>query len=113
MKALIIKRGVVIEQTYRFYEPKAGFPCTPDYTKPIDLTGFTIRFVISDDITGNDSVFSSGLTITPLDGKVDVLISSADTLNLPLIKRGTAYLKLTDGSGNVRERAHRTCIVRD
>lgn len=112
MKTLIIRRGIVLEQTYRFYEPLNGTRL-PDYSKPVDISGFTWAYVVQDDKTGNAYEFSSTITVTPLEGRVDVLLSSAQTATLPPIDDAVTYLKLTDAGGDVRLRGEIAAIVRN
>ncbi|AVD99227.1 hypothetical protein SEA_BILLNYE_25 [Streptomyces phage BillNye] len=67
---------------------------------PIDLTGFTAQCSIKATLGATES-FNATLTITPLLGKIDVLLPSSVTT---LLNAGDYVwdLQLTDMDGNVR-----------
>lgn len=109
MEPFIINRGINFEITYKMYAPRADNPKAPDYNSPIDLTGLTVKFCIESE-TGK-IIFTNTITVTPLQGRVDVTLSASQTTSLPLLPQANAYIELTDGSGNVYRRGARRCVV--
>lgn len=112
MRSIIITRGATLEVTYSFYEAKSPYKRIADKAKPINLSGFTIAFVVRNDQTTQSYQFTSGITVSAAEGRVDVQLSPAQTSSLPVIEDATAFLQLTDGSGNVFLRAARHAEVR-
>jgi len=110
MGPLIITRGITAQLTYKFYEPLATKPRAPDYSRPIDLTGLTIRFVIESDAAGKIEI-TDGILTNPAAGRVDITLTPAVTAALPKTSFGQAYLKVIDGLGNIHRRGARRCVV--
>jgi hypothetical protein len=99
----IIRIGDSYPLIATFYEPDpASTPENPvaDTDEPIDLSGVTITFVITaDNLTM--SFDDTYVTVTALEGKVDVLIPATETQKFERCQKGRRYLNFDYGDGRV------------
>ena len=75
--------------------------------QPLDLTGYTAALQVREAYTSSERLISlttapnGGITLTPDQGRIDVVIESAVTANLPAPKNGVYDLELTSPSGEI------------
>lgn len=75
-----IRIGDTLQRTYRFYEPVTPVtdPPVADTDSPIDLSDIEITFKVQNDLTLRSYDDTTGLTITPLLGTVELNIDTSE-----------------------------------
>ena len=75
-----IRIGDTLQRTYRFYNPVEPVtdPPVADTNRPKILPGITITFNVKNDVTLRTYTTSTGLTITPLLGTIELNIDTAE-----------------------------------
>ncbi len=97
-----IRIGDTLTRSYTIYGP--------DGTTPINLTGKTITFHIMNGSTLREYTTSTGLTVTPLTGKIDVELETDQTILFKPDLKAESFLKVTE-AGNAKTKAHRREII--
>jgi hypothetical protein len=98
---LLCDQGATFRKTITMFQS--------DGTTVVDLTGFTARMKIKDEVGGNlikSLTSSSGLTIggsagQPNNGQIDITISAADTASFSAPLDGVYDLEIVSNSGIV------------
>lgn len=93
---LTIDKGATYRKTF-FWKDSAGVP--------IDLTGYTARMQIRENYSSNTLIAeltteNGGITITPLEGKIELFLSDTDTTALTQSK-GVYDIELLAPGGDV------------
>ncbi|HRJ90086.1 MAG TPA: hypothetical protein PLX39_15520 [Pyrinomonadaceae bacterium] len=98
---------IIIGDSYEFsatfYEPATSSTPenpVPDTENPIDLTNVTVTLVITAD-NRTETFDDTFVTVTPLAGKVDVLVTATETEKFARCKTGKRYLNFDYGQGRV------------
>ena len=101
---MVRKYDLVIQQGATF---KLRLIWKGENKQPQDLTGYTAALQVRETYTSNDTLLSltsepeGGITITYLEGRIDIVIESALTASLPAPKNGVYDLELTSPSAEV------------
>lgn len=95
-----IRIGETFTTSYTFYNPLSGNNKLPDYTSPIDWTGYTAKFCI----VNNRKTTKYSTTLETIAGhtelcKVSVSLTATETAALKKTEtRDITYIEFTSGS---------------
>ena len=98
------KYDLVIEQGATF---KLRLIWKGENKQPLDLTSYTASLQVRETYASSDTLLSltsepnGGITITPTEGRIDIVIESTVTANLPAPKNGVYDLELTSPAAEV------------
>lgn len=107
-----IRKGDSLRRTYYVYDPlpeeQWANPDVPeqDITSPVNLTGATVTWNLYNNGAVSTFTTASGLTITPLLGKVVLLLTPVQTDVFAKDRTGNSYINVVDTAGIERSFCH-------
>jgi hypothetical protein len=106
--------GDTFERSYTFYNPIEG-TSEADLDNPVILTGITITFHVKTSTVTHIFTISTGVTVTPVSGLVDIALTPTQTALFTRDSGAESWLLFTypDGSQKTKVQQKESVLRRD